>query len=168
MHRDAVRLHAWVAHGHAFETGLLNYSVEDANQLRAGMSGSVTTPFDAGYTTDRMGFMHTYQHYPQIIVHCATIPDVQLALDFARTKSLKVTARSGGHSTAGYSVNDQMVVDTSAICHVFIDTAERTARVGPGANFRKLNQELEAAGLHVPGGGCETVCVAGFMQGGGY
>jgi FAD/FMN-containing dehydrogenase len=40
--------------------------------------------------------------------------------------------------------------------------------VGSGTPFRKLNLMLDAVGLHVPGGGCETVCVAGYMQGGGY
>lgn len=169
MRRGHRRHHA-AAHGDAFASGLLSYAPDDAEGLRRQLVGSVTTPFDGSYTQDRMAFMHTYQQYPQIIVRCATVTDVQAALAFARKHSLKVTTRSGGHSTAGFSVNDQLTIDMGAVNHVelTVRNGRNIARVGAGTPFRKLNQVLDAAGLHVPGGGCETVCVAGYMQGGGY
>ncbi len=150
------------------ETGLLSYSDEQLGALQGKLAGSVTLPGTPEYDGDRMVFMHTYQHYPQIIIHAAVYSDVLAALAFAKETGLKVTCRSGGHSTAGFSVNDQVVIDMSGIDHVLIDKKARTARVGAGANFRKLNMMLDMTGLHVPGGGCETVCVAGYMQGGGY
>jgi FAD/FMN-containing dehydrogenase len=166
--RRAHRREQAAGHEDAFASGLLNYTPDDAEELRRSLAGSITTPFDPSYNQDRLAFMHTYQSYPQIIVHCTTVTDVQAALAFARKHKLKVTTRSGGHSTAGYSVNDQMTIDMSAVNHVMIDAHGDIARVGAGTPFRKLNQALEAAGRHVPGGGCETVCVAGYMQGGGY
>ena len=150
------------------ETGLPSYSDTSLAELTARVAGTITLAGASGYNDARMGFMHTYQSFPQVIVNCVCEEDVVAALRFARHNRMKVVARSGGHSTAGYSVNDQVVVDTSGISHVLIDRQARRARVGPGANFRKLNRMLDAAGLHVPGGGCETVCVAGYMQGGGY
>ncbi len=87
-----------------------------------------------------------------------------LATDFG----LKVACRSGGHSTAGYSVNDGIVLDTSRLNDVSVDAAANTASVGPGATFEKLNATLDSYHLHVPGGGCPDVCVGGYMQGGGY
>lgn len=150
------------------ETGLLSYTDEQLGNLLAGLAGDVQQPGYPGYNDDRMVFMHSYQSYPQLIIHAACETDVVAALAFARATGLKVTTRSGGHSTAGYSSNDQILLDTGRIDHVLIDRAAHRARVGPGANFRKLNLMLDAAGLHVPGGGCETVCVAGYMQGGGY
>lgn len=158
---------AWFGHGKA-ETGLPAYSDAAMRALSTGFAGSVTLAGVPGYNDARMGFMHTYQSFPQVIAGCVCETDVVAALRFARDCGLTVVARSGGHSTAGYSVNDQMVVDTSGIAHVLIDRAGRRARVGAGTNFRKLNLMLDAAGLHVPGGGCETVCVAGYMQGGGF
>ena len=155
------------AHGRA-ETGLPSYNSAALDTLLADFAGTVTSADDPGYNDARMGFMHTYQSYPQIIAGCVCETDVVAALRFARDAGLTVVARSGGHSTAGYSVNDQVVIDTGGIAHVLIDREGRRARVGAGANFRKLNLMLDAAGLHVPGGGCETVCVAGYMQGGGY
>ncbi len=152
----------------AVESGLLSYTEVQLKNLQAKLAGAVQQPGLPGYNDDRMVFMHTYQHYPQAIIHCVVETDVTAALAFAQDCGLKVTVRSGGHSTAGYSVNDQIVIDMSGIDHVLIDRGARVARVGAGANFRKLNLMLDAAGLHVPGGGCETVCVAGYMQGGGY
>jgi FAD/FMN-containing dehydrogenase len=152
----------------AVETGLPSYSEKALSRLSSEFAGSVTVAGTPGYNDARMGFMHTYQSFPQIIANCVCETDVVAALRFARASRLQVVARSGGHSTAGYSVNDQMVIDTSGIAHVAIDREFRRARVGAGTNFRKLNLMLDAARLHVPGGGCETVCVAGYMQGGGY
>ena len=51
---------------------------------------------------------------------------------------------------------------------ISVDPVELTARVGAGANFGLLNAVLDGYGLHVPGGTCADVGVAGFMQGGGY
>jgi FAD/FMN-containing dehydrogenase len=150
------------------ETGLQSYSDAALAAFSAAFAGTVTVAGAAGYNDARMGFMHTTQEFPQLIAFCTCESDVVAALAFARACGLKVVARSGGHSTAGFSVNDQMVVDTSGLSHVQIDRQALCARVGAGTNFRKLNLMLDAARLHVPGGGCETVCVAGYMQGGGY
>jgi len=150
------------------ETGLPTYSDAALAALSAGFAGSVIGAGAKGYNDARQGFMHGYQEFPQLIAFCTCESDVVAALAFARASGLKVVARSGGHSTAGFSVNDQMVVDTSRLSHVLIDRAALRARVGAGTKFRKLNLMLDAARLHVPGGGCETVCVAGYMQGGGY
>jgi FAD/FMN-containing dehydrogenase len=154
--------------GARVETGLNSYTAHQLEVLSAHFAGTVKLSGADGYNDARMGFMHTYQSYPQVIANCVSQTDVVAALRFARDSRLKVVARSGGHSTAGFSVNDQVVIDTSHINHVLIDREARIARVGAGTPFRKLNLMLDAVGLHVPGGGCETVCVAGYMQGGGY
>src|SRR6202044_3719228 len=60
------------------------------------------------------------------------------------------------------------VIDVSGINYVRVDPAAQVAWVGSGANFAQVNAALELYGLHVPGGGCETVAVAGYMQDGGY
>lgn len=157
-----------VASARAIETGLLAYTDAQLAALLGRLAGTATQPGAPGYNDDRSVFMHTQQRFPQLIVHAAVESDVVAALAFARETGLKVATRSGGHSTAGYSTNDQLVIDISAIGHVLIDREARVARVGAGATFRRLNLMLDAAGLHVPGGGCETVGVAGYMQGGGY
>ncbi len=150
------------------ETGRLGYSAARLQDLRDRLAGQVSAPGYTDYNDRRMGFVTTYQSYPQLIVFCEIQSDVVAALAFARETGLKAVARSGGHSTAGYSVNEQLVIDTSRIAHVLVDLPAKRVRVGAGANFRKLNLMLDGTGQHVPSGGCETVCVAGYMQGGGY
>lgn len=152
----------------AVESGLQSYSVKALTELTDELAGSVMQAGADGYNDARMGFMHSYQQFPQLIIKCLCESDVVAALKFARATGLKVVARSGGHSTAGYSVNDQITLDMSRMAHVRIDRDARRAWVGAGTPFRTLNRMLHAAGLHLPGGGCETVCVAGYMQGGGY
>jgi hypothetical protein len=150
------------------ETGLPSYKAERFAKLLQRVSGRVQVAGAPGYNDDRMVFMHSYQHYPEVIVYCECETDVVAALEFARKCRMQVTARSGGHCTAGYSVNDQVVIDTSGINHVLVDAERPSVRCGPGVTFRKLNRMLEHHRLHLPGGGCETVNVAGYMMGGGY
>ncbi len=149
-------------------SGQLNFTPAQVNQFSQQLVGHITLPQDASYPSNRTSFMNAFQSFPQIIVYCAGFADVVRSIRFAQEVGLKPVCRSGGHSTAGYSVNDDMVIDLSAINYVRVDPAARIAWVGAGANFAQVDATLELYGLNIPGGGCETVCVAGYMQGGGY
>jgi FAD/FMN-containing dehydrogenase len=129
--------------------------------------GLAVFPWSPGYNTDRQGNPR-YPAFPQIIVYCAVPADVALSLAFAQKWDYWVTCRSGGHSTAGYSLNDGMVIDVSRIGYVSVDPIAKLARVGAGATFEVVNSVLDSFQLHVPGGGCPTVGVGGYVQGGGY
>jgi FAD/FMN-containing dehydrogenase len=63
-----------------------------------------------------------------------------------------------------------MVIDTSRMQYVHVSGEGdiTVAHVGAGSAWGYVDSVLDSFGLHVPGGGCESVCVAGFMQGGGY
>ncbi len=141
---------------------------EQIRDFEKGLIGSVVLPTDADYNNDRQVWNPAFQDYPEIIVYCETIQDVRASLAFAREHDLWVVTRSGRHSTAGYSVNNQMVLDTSKIRYVTVDPDVPMAYVGPGTPFKMLNSVLNSYHLHVPGGACQDVCVAGFMMGGGY
>jgi FAD/FMN-containing dehydrogenase len=132
------------------------------------MLGSVILASTEGYDASRQDFIRTYQSFPQLIGYCEVPRDVHACLKFASDHGLHPVCRSGGHSTAGFSVNNEMVIDVSRISYVVVDEASRTAKVGAGTNFEKLNAILSHYKLHVPGGGCPSVAVAGYMQGGGY
>jgi FAD/FMN-containing dehydrogenase len=149
-------------------SGHLKFTADQVNQLSAQLVGHITLPQDMTYQADRTTFMNAFQHFPQIIVYCAGFADVVASIRFAQEVGLKPVCRSGGHSTAGYSVNDDMVIDVSAINYVRVDPDALVAWAGSGANFAQVNATLELYGLHIPGGGCETVGVAGYMQAGGY
>lgn len=150
------------------ESGL-PYNLDAAANFELALVGEVVFPWDTDYDRDRQESNPAFQRYPIMIVYCEVENDIRLSLAFAKRYGLWVAARSGGHSTAGYSVNDGgMVIDTSRIKYVHVDKTSMTAVVGAGTNFGFLNAKLDAHQVHVPGGACEDVCVAGYMQGGGF
>jgi hypothetical protein len=143
-------------------------------QLESKIQGSVVVSTDPTYHADRQEANPAFQDFPQLIVFCEVFDDVQRCLELAQKYKLWLVPRAGGHSTAGYSVNSGIVIDVSRIRYTVVDTAHdrkhdhRLAIVGAGTNFGHLNAVLDGYRLHVPGGGCEDVCVAGYMQGGGF
>lgn len=144
---------------------------ENAASLIRAISGDVVLPADPGYEKARRLPDPAFQRFPALVVYCGGPEDIRTSLAFAKQHDLQVTCRSSGHNTAGFSVgNDAMVIDTSRIRYVRIseDAGDPIARVGAGSDWGSVGKELDRHGLHVPGGGCEDVCVAGYMQGGGY
>jgi FAD/FMN-containing dehydrogenase len=136
--------------------------------LMDGFKGQLVFPGQPGYEQDRQESNPAFQSFPLLIAYCEAFTDVQQILALATDVGLKVACRSGGHSTAGFSVNDGIVLDTSRMNDVSVDAAARIASVGPGTAFEKLNATLDSYRLHLPGGGCPDFCVGGYMQGGGY
>lgn len=139
----------------------------ECETFATSLVGTAVFPWSPGYATDRQA-NPMYPAYPKVIAYCAVPADVALSLAFAHAWNDQVTVRSGGHSTAGYSVNDGLVIDVSRISYVSVDPVARLARVGAGTSFQVVDSVLDSYGLHVPGGGCGTVCVGGYVQGGGY
>ncbi len=159
------RAAGWVALPPAM---VLRFPAEAAKDLQDSIQGTVVLPGDADYHEARQAFVVNFQAFPQIIVYCEVPADVAAALAFARRWGLQPVCRAGAHSTAGYSINNGMVLDVSRISYVVVDPQAKRAVVGAGTTFARLNATLDSFGLHVPGGGCDDVAVAGYMQGGGY
>lgn len=141
---------------------------KDLADLTSKVYGTVLLPTDPTYDHLRQLTNQAFQDFPQAIVYCAVINDVRECLKFAQDHKLWVVARSGGHSTAGYSVNSGLLIDMSKFCYATVDVKNKRVVVGAGTPFGYLNRVLHEYGLHVPTGACPDVCVAGYMQGGGY
>ncbi len=136
--------------------------------LQGKIEGSIVLPTDPNYHSARQVFSHEFQFMPQLIVYCEVFADVKHCLEFATANNIWAVTRSGGHSTAGYSVNCDMVIDLSRMNYVVVDAAARRAVIGAGATFGHINATLDTYRLHMVGGACEDVAIAGYMQGGGY
>lgn len=141
---------------------------DDLADFEHRLHGDAVVPGDPDYDSARQVFYRQFQRYPEIIVYCESAGDVRNCLAFAGQYRIEVICRSSGHSSAGFSINDGMVIDLSRMNSVYVDAKNRLAVVESGACFHKLNAALSDEGLHVPGGGCDEVCVGGYMQGGGY
>ena len=93
--------------------------------------------------------------------------DVQAVVRWANRFGVRLVARSGGHSYAGYSTSSQgVVVDLGRMRGVRV--AGGRATVGPGAQLIDLYAPSSRRGLLVPGGSCPSVGVGGLALGGGH
>lgn len=132
------------------------------------IQGKVVYPWSKGYNTDRQDFNNVYPAWPLLIAYPVSIDDLRTCLRFSHEKGVWAVVRSGGHSLAGFSVCDGMIIDMSCFKSIYINLSDNTAIIDSGCTFGDIYPKVESYHLHLPGGGCPTVSVAGFMQGGGY
>lgn len=136
--------------------------------LASKITGHVITPEGPDYDAARLIFNLAFDRHPALIVRCASDSDVARALEFARTRSLPLAVRSGGHSRLGYGMCEGgVVIDLCAMKRVEVDAGKRVAHVEPGVLVRDLDQATQRFGLATTSGGCPTVGVAGLTLGGG-
>jgi hypothetical protein len=142
--RDAALLADWRRRDPAM-LAKLALPHEAIEWLQHRLRGHIVLPGDPTYDASRKLFNPLYDPHPALIAYCVVEQDIRHCLEMVHTHKIPFRIRSGGHSTAGYSGGDGMIID-----------------------FGKLNAVLEPYGLHLPTGECEDVHVSGFMQGGGY
>lgn len=127
---------------------------------------------DPEYEKDRLGHnLYPQLAHPLVIAYCETEPDVAFCLKVAhkfRKQDVPFTCRGGGHSNAGYCMDTGMVIDVSKMNGICLMHGGASAHVQAGATLGALNRTLAPHNLHVPGGECDTVGVAGHSMGGGY
>jgi len=93
-----------------------------------------------------------YQVMPIGVVAPRTIEDANRAIEIARDEGVSVTARGGGTSQAGQTVNTSLVVDCSKYLNrlLELDVAARRCVVEPGIVLDELNRQLKPHGLWFP------------------
>ena len=136
--------------------------------LAERIRGETLFPGEAGYDEARTVWNGMIDRRPAVIVRCRSATDVMAAVDFARTRSLPLSVKGGGHSVAGNAVCDGgVMVDLSAMNSVQVTPEARRARVGPGARWGEFDQTAQAFGLATTGGIDSRTGVAGLTLGGG-
>lgn len=119
-------------------------------RLASEIEGEVLTGvFDRGrYATDAS----IYQIIPSGVVVPRRFEDVAATLAMAREAGVPVTARGGGTSQAGQTINRGVVVDFSRHLNELIelDVPGRRAVVQPGIVLDELNRMLKPHGLWFP------------------
>src|SRR3954447_22762461 len=104
---------------------------------------------------------------PDAVVEPLDTRDVQAVLRWADRHDVRVAARSGGHSYAGYSTVDEgVVVDLRRLRGIAVDRGGARASVGAGARMIEVVDALARHGGAVPGGSCPTVGFGGLRPGG--
>jgi hypothetical protein len=106
---------------------------------------------------------------PALIVQPRGAADVKLAVDFARSSSLLVAVKCGGHSPSGKSTCDRgMMIDLSLMRGVRVDTDARIAYVEGGSLLGDMDHETMARGLVTTAGTVSHTGVGGLTLGGGF
>src|SRR5436190_3249560 len=129
--------------------------------------GSVIRPGDSAYRNARVDYDPRFDDIrPAAIVFVESERDVARTIAFARENHVPFAVRCGGHSYAGYSLSEGIVLDVSRMSAVRAE-AGGLATVGAGARLIDVVSGLAPAGLMVPGGTCATVGISGLTLGGG-
>lgn len=138
----------------------------DWSALRRSMKGTLVRPGQATYDAARRLFNPEFDRIkPSGVAYCADAADVARCLTFAGKNRVGVTARSGGHSYAGWSTGTGLVVDVSKLDSVTY--AGGRAVVGAGAKLIDVYDKLGRQGVSIPAGSCPSVGVGGLTLGGG-
>lgn len=105
---------------------------------------------------------------PLAVLRARNASDVRAAVRWCAKYDVKIAARSGGHSYAGYStVQGGLIVDLGRLNGIRVAPGGKTVQVGGGVRLIDMYSTLANRGLTVPGGSCPTVGVGGLSLGGG-
>lgn len=146
------------------------FTRKDIDHLRQGLTGTVLQAGSPGYTEAITIDNGRIRLEPGIVVLAGSVADVARTLRFAQEHKARFTVRSGGHSAAGYCLNQGgVVLDMTAMKGKVFDRDRRTLRAEIGNTWSDLYIYLTntGTGLIPVGGGCPTVGIPGFMLGGG-
>jgi FAD/FMN-containing dehydrogenase len=138
----------------------------DWRALQPVIDGDVVLPGSPDYESLRKPVMARFEHlHPAAVVRCATPADVAATLAVAGRLRLPTAIRSGGHSVAGRSCTEGIVLDVTPMRSVAV--ADEVATVGAGVRLGELYDTLAEHGLTIPAGCGPSVGIAGLTLGGG-
>ncbi len=133
--------------------------------------------------TQTLGWIDAWTSRPsKYAVVAESAGDVAAAVDFARTETVPLVVKGGGHSYFGNSnAADSLLVWTSKMRRIdlhddFVGLGSgpnaapvSAVSIGAGAIWGEVYHAVSVkAGRYVQGGGCLTVGVAGLVLGGGF
>jgi FAD/FMN-containing dehydrogenase len=149
--------------------GELAMQASDVAIVRRTVRGEVVVPGDVAYDQARKVWNGMVDRRPGAIVYCAGSDDVVAAVNFARSRTLLVAVRAGGHNIGGASVCDGgLVVDLSHMKRIEVDPVKRTALAQAGLNLGEFDAATQAHGLATTMGVNADTGIAGLTLGGGF
>ncbi len=140
---------------------------QQLGRLREQFMGEVITPKSRDYEKRQNVFNQTGS--PSAIARCQSAEDVVAAISFVRDSQVPFTVRSGGHNLNGLgTMMGGLVIDLTPLDTVEVLSAEqRIVRIGGGALWGNVAQELAQYGLAISSGDTKQVGVGGLTLGGG-
>jgi FAD/FMN-containing dehydrogenase len=146
--------------------GAMTVAARDWGVLQRAIDGRVVLPGAFDYGSAAKPEMVRFQGVrPEAVVLCESPADVSATIAHARRHGLHVAIRSGGHSVAGRSSTEGVVLDVAPMDGVSVDQGVTT--VGAGVRLGALYDALQPHGLTIPAGSSHSVGIAGLTLGGG-
>jgi FAD/FMN-containing dehydrogenase len=131
------------------------------------IQGQVLQPGDAGYEEARLAWNRSVDQHPALIVIAKNTADVSTAVQYARHNDLDVAVQSTGHGVT-LPADDALLLVTSQLKDLHIDTAAQTAWVGAGLKWGEVLEQTQKVGLAPLLGSSPGVGAIGYTLGGGY
>lgn len=149
----------------------INLPLSDEAVIRdfaMSLQGELIRPGDTEYEEARRVWNGAVDKYPSFIARCASVEDVVEAVKFARSHTLPLAIRGGGHSGPGHSsVDGGLVIDLVKMRSIQVDPNARTVRAEAGCTLGELDRATQEFGLAVPAGQVTHTGIAGLTLGGG-
>lgn len=125
-------------------------------------------PGDQDWDTARGAFNLLVDQRPEAIAFPTDEREVAAAVAFADRQGWRVAAQSTGHNAGPLgSLEGTLIVNTSELGGVTIDTGARRVRAGTATRWRDLTPRLSDLGLAALHGSSPEVGIAGYSLGGG-
>ena len=119
-------------------------------ELAQGIAGQVLSD-EVARTSVSTDFGRVITRTPAVVVRPASTEDVARVLKFASSRSLAVSTRGAGHSQAGQSLSEHIVLDMTSLSQVRgVDEAALTAVCQGGVLWRALLGHLAELRLSPP------------------
>ncbi|MBE7188761.1 FAD-binding oxidoreductase [Jatrophihabitans endophyticus] len=135
------------------------------DELAGRVAGPVHRPGDAGYAA-AAPWNRAVEIAPAAVVGVRGPDDVVAAVRWAAAHGLRVTVQCSGHAALPWT-GDTLLLDTSALNAVVVDSGARTATFGPGCLWNDVIAAASPHGLAPVSGSAPVVGAVGFLTGGG-
>ncbi len=136
--------------------------------LSRRLSGPVLEPGQQGYLQRALPWnLRFAKVLPAGVAVCQSSADVREALLWAQAYGVPLAVRSGGHSFAGFSTTEGLMIDVSSLNQVEFDAASGKVRMAGGVRNSGARATLLQVDAAITHGRCVGVGVSGLTLGGG-
>ena len=136
--------------------------------LAKSLTGDIVLPSSAIYDDVRKTWNPAIDKYPALIVRCATVSDIQAAVQFGRTHNILTAVRCGGHGYDGSGMaHGGMTIDVGRLETAEIDVQRKIAKLGGGAKLGTLDRASCPHNLGTTAGVVSHTGVGGLATGQG-
>lgn len=142
---------------------------ERFRDLAGRLTGRVATAADPDWDAERRAWNLAVDQRPEAVVVPVDASDIAVVVGFARDNGLRVVPQSTGHLAAPLGdLSGSILLHTSRLGGVEVDTESLTVRVGAGVVWGDVTSALEPYGLAALAGSSPDVGVAGYLLGAGF